>query len=280
MKCQLRRASLHNIKQILRNVAPRPVAYVSYLRALFENEIELRLLPLLCDPKRTSIDVGAFTGIYTVGAAIHSRDVIAVEPQHRQAETLLRSMPGNVRVVEAALSRVSGSGLLKMPSVEGSSMSRLDASPALTAGWLEVPVPLMRMDDLDRGQVGFVKIDAEGHEIEVLEGAVKIIGFDKPNFIIEAEERYCKGAIANLVRFLTKFGYEGWFVYRSKLRPVREFDPAKHQDPNLILGGNRSGYSDYVNNFVFVNSARAVSLPRKVPAGCRATYESISRLRI
>ncbi len=258
-------------KQAFRYLFPKTVAYVSYIKALFQNEIELRLLPYLCDPKADSIDVGAFTGTYTIGACIHSKNVIAIEPQPKQAEALRRSIPCNVRIMETALSNVSGTGLLQMESPEGGSGSRLVSSS--NEGSLGVPVRLMRMDDLDHGHVAFVKIDAEGHEIEVLEGAVNIIEIDKPSFLIEAEERYRLGAVAQVERFLQRFNYDGYFVYRREVYPIREFNFEKHQDASLIVSGPRSAYSDYINNFIFVHREWAATLPRKVPSAWRAIYE-------
>jgi FkbM family methyltransferase len=267
-------------KKMVRNVLPTHVAYASYLKALFQNEIELRLLPWLCDPDLTSIDVGAYTGTYTIGPSIHSKDVIGIEPQPRQAEALRRSMPGNVRVMEAALSNTSGGGLLKVSSPEGGSMSRLDPVPTLTDGWPEVSVQVMRMDDLSHGRVGFVKIDAKGHEVRILQGALRIIALDRPIFLIEAEERHQPGAVAAVAHFLGRFGYEGCFVYRGEIFPIEEFDPLQHQGSHLKIGGRRNTYSDYINNFIFMPNERALVLPRSVPSASQALWKAVHAWRL
>jgi FkbM family methyltransferase len=267
-----------HLKRTLRRRFPRSTAYISYPRALFQNEIELRLLPWLCDRTRTTIDVGAYHGMYALGACIHSKDVIAVEPQHTEAEFLRRSMPRNVRVVEAALSNVSGAGLLKQPSVEGAGDSRLDPLTSLTEGWLEVSVKLLRLDDLARERVGFVKIDVEGHELEVLEGALETIESDRPTFLIEAEERHRPGTVARVVDFLRRLGYSGFFIDCGKIHPVQEFDAAKHQDPkqaSLIVGDRRGAYANYINNFIFLHHERAPSIPGTVPSAPRAVWNTM-----
>jgi FkbM family methyltransferase len=263
-----------HLKQKLRNYFPSFVVYLSYFKALFENEIELRLLFWLCDRQLTSIDVGAFTGIYSIGAWFHSKNVIAVEPQRKYAEALRNSMPNRVSVVEAALSNCSGSGLLKMQAPEGGSMSRLDDPSWQMTGWVAVPVRLMRMDELDRGHIGFVKIDAEGYELEIAEGACQIIKSDRPIFLIEAEERHRSGSVVRLVRFFEKCNYECHFVYRNEVRPIQEFEAEKHQNSNLTTGGRRKDFADYINNFIFVPQERAVNLPRTVPSAWRAVYET------
>ena len=222
-----------------------------------------------------SIDVGAYTGTYTIGACIQSKVVIAVEPQQRQAEALRRSMPGNVRVIEAALSNFSGSGLLKLSSIEGGSMSRLDPVASVTDGWPEVSVRVMRMDDLDYDRVGFVKIDAEGHEVRVLQGALGIIVSDRPIFLIEAEERHRPGAVAEVAHFLGQFGYDGFFVYRGEMCAIEKFNPLKHQGLHLEIGGRRNTYSDYINNFIFIPEERGTVLPRSVPSAPQAAWKTV-----
>src|SRR5262249_27869580 len=227
-----------HLKRGLRKSFPKLVAYASYLKALFENEIELRLLSRLCNRNLTSIDAGAFTGTYTVGASIHSKDVIAVEPQPRQVEALRRCSPRNVTIIEAALSNISGHGILKMPSLEGGSMSRLGPHGGAEGG-LEVPLRLMRIDDLDHEHVGFVKIDVEGHEAEVVEGAARTIELNRPFLLIEAEGRHRAGTVRRVTEFLTKLNYIGYFVYRGKVRPIQEFDPATHQKTDTLVAGPR-----------------------------------------
>jgi len=264
------------VKGILRNAFPRPVAYLAYLKALFQNEVELRLLPWLCNPGELAVDVGAFTGTYSVGLNLYARQVIAVEPQPQQAAALRRAMPRNVTVVEAALSDVSGSAMMKLSSPGGGSMSTLDARAA-SRDWPEVAVPLMRMDDLGTGRVGFVKIDAEGHEIKVLQGADRILRDDKPNLLIEAEERNEAGAVERVVALLQARGYAAYFVRGERILPIREFRPERDQDEKRLTGGERRAYRDYINNFLFVHPDRlGLEVPERVPAPWRACLGTLA----
>lgn len=270
------------MKEVLRSLLPRPAARAAYLKALFENEVELRLLPHLCDPQSITIDVGAFTGTYTIGAALHSRQVIAVEPQPRQAAALRRWVPANVSVVEAALSDTSGSGWLQMDDPAGGSMSRVTNRAEVAAGRVAQPVRLMRLDDLARERVGFVKIDAEGHETEILSGGTRTIEQSRPAFVIEAEERLQPGAVRLVAEAFAPFDYVGSFVYRGRLQPVDAFNPTTHQDVGLLVhAGTRRTYADYVNNFIFLPQERASRFPSTVPspaAAVRATLAAMLRV--
>jgi len=275
--------SRDQIKQTLIRIAPGASSRAAYLKALVENEVELRLLPWLCDRRRTTIDVRAFTGTYTVGAALYSRKVIAVEPQPAQARALRRAMPNNVAVVEAALSNVTGTGVLRMANAAGGSMSHLAKAPQPQAGpaegeGVEIEVRLVRLDDLTADAVGFVKIDAEGHELEVLQGALRTIERDKPAFVIEAEERFNKGAVARLSGQLAAFGYRGYFMFRDELCDLRRFDAATNQDLRLLTGGRRRDYRDYINNFIFWPAERAGDLPRRAPTARQAIGRALAAM--
>ncbi|MGA3309582.1 MAG: FkbM family methyltransferase [Xanthobacteraceae bacterium] len=265
-------------KDALRRAFPKSVAYAAHFQALFQNEVELRLLPWLCRHNEVAIDVGAFTGTYTVGLSVYAKSVIAVEPQPWQAAALRWSMPGNVEVVEAALSSTTGKAQMRLSSPRGGSMSRLvdDCSPATNER--DISVRLLRLDDLAARHVGFVKIDAEGHELEVLRGASETLRVDQPNILIEAEDRYGAGAVQGVVGFLGNCGYDAFFVRRGSIRPIEEFDAERDQDPKLLVGGQRRAYADYINNFIFTHRDRRADWPAAVPPPWRAAGATMAAL--
>jgi FkbM family methyltransferase len=267
--------ALSAVKGALRTRAPRTVAYAAYLKALFQNEVELRLLSVLCNRNEVTIDVGAYTGTYTIGLSIHSKSVIAVEPQSRQAAALRRAMPSNVTVIEAALSHIAGRAVMRLSSPAGGSMSRLDRGLSLTEEWPEIFVRLMRMDELRAARVGFVKIDVEGHEVEVLRGAQNILQVDKPHIIVEAEERYDAGAVSRVEGFLRGFGYDGYFVRREQILPIGEFNVERDQNSKLLVGGQRRAYRDYINNFIFLHPVRVTNVPGTLPSPWHAICNTI-----
>ena len=78
---------------------------------------ERRLLGLLCDRSKISIDIGANVGTLTYYLARHSAHVYAYEPNPELAAKLRRGFGSNVSVVEAALSDAPGTAVLKLPAV-------------------------------------------------------------------------------------------------------------------------------------------------------------------
>jgi hypothetical protein len=56
-----------------------------------------------------------------------------------------------------------------------------------------------------------MKIDVEGHEKNVLIGAEMIIKKNKPNLLVEIEERHTNEKIENILGFINDFGYRSFF---------------------------------------------------------------------
>jgi FkbM family methyltransferase len=267
---------LNSPKQKLLSRFPKQAVYARYFKSLFRGEVELRLLPLLCDRSLTSVDVGAHHGIYTFGTSLFSRRVVAVEPQYHLASALRRSMPANATLVEGALSGKPGNATLMIPLNEWDSRSHLAAEGEDSGRWRSQRVSLFRMDDVVQERVGFVKIDVEGHEREVLDGATRIIASDRPSFLIEIEERHKVGSVLDIARFLQDRGYRAYFVRDNQIRPIHEFDLDRYQAPSLIGEGDRMNYKDYINNFIFIHSG--VELPAAVPSPSQALSVSLGRM--
>src|SRR5262245_6830284 len=140
-------------------------------------EAEAGLLPWLVDRERIAIDVGAADGFYSWHLKRLARDVIAFEPNPRSAAGLRRMAP-HLDVRELALSNTKGSTILRIPisgRVAASGWGTIhvgnDFSEISPDALESFTVQTVRLDDLELRNVGFLKIDVEGHEKEVLEGA-------------------------------------------------------------------------------------------------------------
>ena len=131
-----------------------------------ERSVLLRALELLPDVRRgTFVDVGANVGtaaFAALGAGFER--VIAIEPVSRtfrllRANLALNGAEDAVRPLQLALSDEPGT--MRMDVAAGSRKARLDAT-----GGEEVEVA--RLDDVVEGEVDFLLVDAEGHEVQVL----------------------------------------------------------------------------------------------------------------
>ena len=228
-------------------------------------ERELRLVPALCDSRRLSLDVGANRGLYALFLMLHSRHVVCFEPNPMLASQLAEEFLGqNVSVVNAALGAEAAELVLRIPKVED---LELDGWASLVADFegarwksqeivsvREVSVRCEALDELDYRDVGFVKIDVEGFEGEVIRGGVRTITRDKPNLLIEIEQRHLGQDMASIFDAVVELGYQGHFLYAGHLEDLSRFDPSQHQN-----FGDADGRGEYVNNFIFVPIGSATS---------------------
>ena len=181
----------------------------------------------LASRSRTTIDVGAYVGFFTLLAA-HANPsgrVIALEPHPQAFARLLRSVAlnelDNVECVNAAASEVGGDGTL------WSVASALPTSSSLSDAFMaphspsSIPVRCTTLDSLVAAQslqgVGLVKIDTETTEPAVLKGMRQTIARDRPSIICEVLPAAEKGAIEAV---LDPHGYR--YYHLRPEGPIRE----------------------------------------------------------
>jgi FkbM family methyltransferase len=153
---------------------------------------EARIVRELVTPGMTVLDVGAHVGFYTLlmGDEVGpSGSVIAVEPFPENATNLRRNVGRNhldqVTVLEVAASdRNVRSRLSVQPGRSGWGSLEIDREGG------HVEVSLLRLDHYLRERhirrVGFIKIDVEGHELQVLRGLGEYLQpMDGPILMVE-----------------------------------------------------------------------------------------------
>jgi FkbM family methyltransferase len=219
------------------------------------DEPEAMLLPRLANRSKLSIDVGAAQGSYTALLVPLSRRVIAFEPVPQFAEELRKMFSGTaiVQIEQVALSDQSGSRHMRVR--KDSFRSTIESGNELrySANVEAISVKVSSLDEYSFCNVGFIKIDVEGHDLAVLRGAADTIHRERPNVLIEVEEQHRRGALEDAFGFFKNAGYLGFFLLKGKLESLAAFDHRIHQDvKNLDARGLRTGL--YVNNFIFVSA--------------------------
>jgi FkbM family methyltransferase len=250
--------------------APRFTTRISFERYWRAGRLdpELYLLPLMANPGRTGIDVGANIGIYSFFMSRSCDEVHAFEPNPAMFCQLTARMPANVVCHNEALSDHAGEVYLRIPADAG--RATIETGNVLSDFVEPVETRRVRMSRLDdlvfASPVGFIKIDVEGHELSVCQGAPAMLRRDRPNLLIEAEERHRPGAVAGLGRFLSELGYRGFFLAGGSLAPLESFEAARDQAAH----GEGSAASYYIHNFLFLAEERAHELlPKLAEAASR-----------
>ena len=141
-------------------------------------------------PGMTVVDVGANVGNVTVAAADVVGDsgrVVAYEPGHAAAQLLRERCRQRacVEVRQTAVSNVCGHMFFFVDPSKSTSATLFASVAAETAERTRVPVCSLdsEMDALPA--VDFMKIDAQGAEGRILDGARRLLKRDKPLLIFE-----------------------------------------------------------------------------------------------
>lgn len=222
-------------------------------------EIELDLVRDLCRRDDDAIDVGANEGMYVLFMRRSARHVLAFEPLTSLHDKLRRRYDWGVTISRFALSDRPGRAELHVPLAGSEAVAGL-ASLSLAAvsghvAHLDLSVETMPLDAIYGGDVGFMKVDVEGHEPAVLDGAARTLERCRPRLLLECDEALAPGSLARVRQRLDPLDYVGFFAHRRALERIDVFDAALHQRAENIAGlgtGRRRRDCDYVNNFIFV----------------------------
>lgn len=193
-------------------------------------EPELRdIMRIVLPPDAIAVDVGANVGWHTLLMArlVGPRGrVLAVEPNPSVREHLLRNVALNrlaqVEVMDCALADAPGMLNFVAPdagdpaSASGHVVLQDNAksgSICVEAGTLDIIAAQKQLDRID-----LLKIDAEGFEWPVLQGAEKTIARFRPSIIFEFDQAYAvRGgeSAALFAEFFERHGYRLFAVGRN-----------------------------------------------------------------
>jgi FkbM family methyltransferase len=163
----------------------------------------------LVDTARPAVDVGANAGVWAKRLRNRFHRVIAIEPNPVLAAMLKKQLP--VEVHNVAASNRGGMATLWIPLRGAATISgwaSLDPENCSDRTSLtRVEVRTTTLDQLLEGVFpSFVKVDVEGHEVAVLEGAVRTLTVARPLVLCEVRS-------ANLPRVQVLMGELDYYVH-------------------------------------------------------------------
>ncbi len=159
----------------------RPI-YLGYFHFLDHEPLTRRVFANLLRPGSAVIDVGANIGYYTLLAAarvgvkgkVHSvecsRETLAI-----LKENVRRNNLKNVTIYPVAAAKERGELRLNVSAIGLSLLPLHENWPKVSGSGTTVTVPAVPLDELISSPVHAVKIDAEGADLEVLQGMKRIL---------------------------------------------------------------------------------------------------------
>jgi len=213
-------------------------------RAIKKNyEEELELLDKIVSKDLESIDVGVYKGIYTYRLSQLSKHVHSFEPNPLLFPYLkknLKKLSKNITLYNNALSNEIIETDLKIPK-RSKTLSKNNYEERYKLGcgtihkknlllneeFITFRVKTERLDNIIiDNNIGFIKIDVEGHEKNVLEGAKALIAKNKPNLLVEIEERHSNEKVENTINYINALGYKSYYLEKLNListSKIRDF---------------------------------------------------------
>lgn len=205
----------------------------------FRTNGELRFMKERLVNSDVVFDVGANVGEWAaLGLQINSGiQLHCFEPSHPTFEKLMsRHFPDNVTCNHFGLGSAFEEKTLHVFE-EGAGHNSLYRRHGLEDGWNLYPqtrAEKIRLETLDRycaqhsiGQIDFMKLDVEGHELEVFKGAkealqagnIKAIQFEYGGCNIDAMV-----LLKDMFEFFHSFEYSFFKIYPDGLRPIARYD--------------------------------------------------------
>jgi FkbM family methyltransferase len=174
----------------------------------------------------TVIDIGANIGYFSLLAAQIAGKVIAIEPELMNGQDLNDNVVlngfKNVDVVNAAVSNKMGTAQLNVSAGESGEHSLV--IPKSRKYQKVQPVKLITVDSLKAENISLIKIDVEGHEYEVIEGARNTLANQSPPMIIEIWPeglQTSKHSVEDFGKLLSSMGYTDVKIIDEYSKEVR-----------------------------------------------------------
>ena len=215
-------------------------------------ELELQVLDKIVNKNLESVDVGVYRRVYSYRLSQLTKHVHPFEPNPLLFPYLqknLKKLAENITLYKTALSDEEVETDLKIPKRfktlnknNYEEMYKLGASTIhkknlLTGNeFITLKVKTAKLDDiLSNKEIGFIKIDVEGHEKNVINGAVEIIRRNKPSLLVEIEERHSKTSVEETLNFINKLGYKSYFLSGTNLETTDKLNNYKDRNNYFFI---------------------------------------------
>ncbi|MFB2833814.1 FkbM family methyltransferase [Floridanema evergladense] len=209
----------------------------------------------LLEPGELAIDVGANIGYITSLMAQkvgQKGKVLSFEPLPKIYEELSENISywqnqlgwHQITINQKALSNQSGQGILYLPRDFNENRGTASLSNPEKDVLETCPVDLVKLDEIipENEHIGLIKIDVEGHELEVLQGADRLISNQQIRDIVFEEHRAYPSPVT---QFLEDRGYSIFRIKKGFWKPLLETPtkdsiPHPWEPPNYLATKERS----------------------------------------
>ena len=202
-------------------------------RAVKNNyEPELKLIKEFIINGTDGLDIGVYKGVYSYEISKYAKTVHAFEFNPIIFPFLNRNLYkiiNNIKLYNFGLSNQNNKTTLRIP-IRNKLAKEENYEEFFEMGRATIHannefnefrtfnVNVKKLDDMQfENSISFIKIDAEGHEIEVIKGAIKTINKNKPILLVEIEKRHSKKKVIDSINFINSLGYKSYYFNEKEL---------------------------------------------------------------
>lgn len=136
-----------------------------------------------CQQFNLALDIGANVGLWSRDLCAKFQHVIAFEPVADFRDCLVKNVPAQNLEIRACALGAQASQVNMIITADNTGHTHVD-----TASLGQGTIPMYRLDDLEIAGVDYVKIDCEGYESEILQGARETIMSSRPIMVVEHKQ--------------------------------------------------------------------------------------------
>ena len=216
----------------------------------------------LAVPGTRALDVGANVG--QTSSVLAKRigvdgEVLALEPNPRCFRELRLGSRTPMISLQVAAGSTFGKAIISVPiGPQGERQEQLgtllDRGPVSGKEYETFTVEVIPLDSLlawTQLPTSIIKIDVEGYELQVIEGAIETLTRFRPSLVVEIEEQHqpTGQSIDDVFARIANLGYMLFAIGSTGPFPISQFDPHKHQRAHLAEPTRHR----YVNNFIAIH---------------------------
>ena len=183
------------------------------LLELHKKEFMLGQTQKFLSKDKNTIDVGGRNGLYSSFFCEHSKNVYCFEPVPNLFETIteLKENYSNFYPINKAVSNQEGVLDFFVDTKRFSNSSFVNH-----VNGTKISVDTIKLDNQDFDNIGFLKVDVEGFELAVLEGAVSLVEAERPTCMVEVYFKFNQTPIEKTFDFFLDRDYQMFYNIRKQ----------------------------------------------------------------
>lgn len=188
-----------------------------------------------------ALDVGANIGNHSIFFAEFFKTVIALEP-NPDTFSVLKINTRDLNNIACLMIGASSRKETRKFSVNHRNMggSRIISEDLITSNsnYSQITIevqPIDLIDEVKHEQIGLVKIDVEGHELDTLRGMSELLRRDKPIIAFEQEATQITNGSSEVLRELEGAGYKYLYAKECRMSLVSNVLPSFLRIPLQLL---------------------------------------------